>query len=495
MNTITSAEMKILEENCFYLGVSPRILMESAGKSVAENVGEGKNVLVVAGLGNNGGDGFVAARYLASLGRNVNVLLIGRPERIRTQEARRNFEILRKMEYSINIYFINDSSELKRYDYLFNNADIIIDAIFGTGVRGKIREPYASVIRRINESKAFKVSVDVPSGLDPDTGIIHDICVKPDITITFHGIKTGLVKNKEICGKIIVANIGIPIDAELFVGPGDVRSIVSPRNPLAKKGDFGRVLVIGGSYRYSGAPVLTGLAALRTGADIVIIATPSIVANTIRAFSPNLIVYSLKGECLNTGHIDILLKFLEKIDVVAIGPGLGLEDETKNAVIEFLSRTSKPAVIDADALKALSGKINIVSGKEVVLTPHAGEFRIVTGISVGDDWRQRMKYVEDIARKYNITILLKGHYDIISNGKNTKVNRTGTPAMTVGGTGDVLTGITATLLAQSNNPFRSACAAAFINGLAGMLAEEKMGPHIVATDVIDNIPHAFKSID
>ena len=203
----------------------------------------------------------------------------------------------------------------------------------------------------------------------------------------------------------------------------------------------------------------------------------------------------MKGECLNTGHIDILLKFLEKIDVVAIGPGLGLEDETKNAVIEFLSRTSKPAVIDADALKALSGKINIVSGKEVVLTPHAGEFRIVTGISVGDDWRQRMKYVEDIARKYNITILLKGHYDIISNGKNTKVNRTGTPAMTVGGTGDVLTGITATLLAQSNNPFRSACAAAFVNGLAGMLAEEKMGPHIVATDVIDNIPQAFKSID
>ncbi|HDJ89426.1 MAG TPA: NAD(P)H-hydrate dehydratase [Thermoprotei archaeon] len=498
MDTITSIEMRILEKNAFYLGLPPRILMESAGKSVAENVTSGKNILVVAGLGNNGGDGFVAARYLASIGKNIDVLLIGRPDRIRSEEARENFEILKRMEYSINIHVLTDSSMLQRYEYLFEKADVIIDAIFGTGIKGKIREPYASVIKKINSSKALKISVDIPSGLDPDTGEIHDICVKPDITVTFHKVKTGLTKNRKVCGKIIVANIGIPTDAEFFVGPGDVKAVLPIREPYSKKGDFGKILVIGGSYKYSGAPALTGLAALRTGADIVIIAVPSIIANTVRTYSPNLIVYPLDGEYLTKNHIDMLLKLVDKVDVVAIGPGLGLNEETKNTVIEFLSKIEIPVVVDADGLKALAGKLDIVSNKKVVLTPHAGEFKILTGIKLPNEekngWKKRMEIVRNEAKNLGITILLKAHYDIISNGVKVKVNRTGNPGMTVGGTGDVLTGITATFLAWNNEPFKAAVAAAFINGLAGDLVFQKKGYHILASDLIEMLPEAFSKI-
>jgi len=489
--------MRILEENSEYLGVSKLMLMENAGREVAnfcrKILGKRKaKVLVVAGSGNNGGDGFVAARYLA---RNykVSVYLLTRPSEIKTSEAKRNWEILEKMKLTVELHYRYDFQSFKR---LVENADLIIDAIFGTGVKGVIREPYRTIIEYLNSSGKPIVAVDVPSGLNPDTGEVHGIAVRASYTVTFHHAKKGLEKGKEYTGKIEVVDIGIPRDAELIAGPGDVIAVLKPRKAYAKKGDFGRILIIGGSKEYSGAPALAALSAMRTGADIVVVAAPSSVADVIRSFSPTLIVKKLSRENLVEEDVETLLALSEKADSIVLGPGLGLGEETRNAVFSYLSQVNKkPLVIDADALKIIADKMELVSGKPVVLTPHAGEFRILFNMNVPRNLADRMELVKSRAMENKVTILLKGHEDIVSDGEKVKVNYTGNPGMTVGGTGDVLTGILATFLAWSNNPFFSASAAAYVNGAAGDLAVKDLGFHITALDVVNRIPLVLRNFD
>ena len=499
-DSILSSHMRAIEDNCEWLGISKLILMENAGKSIFNEVSrrfkslKGLGVLIVCGIGNNGGDGFVAARHLSASGANVTVVLVGSGKDIRTHEARTNFNILRNMEHTVRILEVKSINDLSKVEEFFAGAQVIIDAIFGTGLKGEVREPYRSAINLINSSKAVKIAVDVPSGLNPDTGEVHGVCVKADVTVTFHRVKRGLTLNREYAGEIVVANIGIPLEAELFVGPGDLKSIYRPRSPYSKKGDNGRILVVGGSEDYAGAPALVALASLRAGADLAIVAAPVSVANVIRSYSPNLIVRELCDKNLCPADISYVLNLAEKCDVMVIGPGLGLREETVVAVSEIIKRSRKPMVIDADALKVLSQDLNMVKGKSAVLTPHAGEFAKLTGVTLGPEYRERMEPVRSLAQELNVVVLLKGHYDVISDGRRIKVNRTGTSAMTVGGTGDVLSGLTATLIAQTGDLFGSACVAAFINGIAGELAEERYGARILATDVIDMIPYAFKKI-
>ncbi len=494
---ISTLEMRVLEENSEHLGVSKFLLMENAGRRVAEFCmrilgNKEARVLVVAGPGNNGGDGFVAARYLAQTYK-VRVFLLARPSEIRTLEARKNWEILEKMRLSMELHYGYDLQKLKE---IIKDSDLIVDAIFGTGLKGVVREPYKTAIEYLNSSRKIIVAVDVPSGLNPDTGEVHGVAVKASYTITFHRVKKGLETGRNYAGRIEVVDIGIPREAELVAGPGDVIAVVKPRTAYSKKGDFGRVLVIGGSEEYSGAPALAALSAMRTGADIVVVAAPLSVADIVRSFSPTIIVKKLSSANLVEKDVETLLALSERADSIILGPGLGLSEETRNAVISYLSRIDKkPLVVDADALKIVAGKMDLFHSKPVVLTPHAGEFRILFGVDVPRDLEERIRVVRNKAAESGTTILLKGHEDIISDGRRIKVNYTGNPGMTVGGTGDVLTGVLATFLAWSGDPFFSASAAAYINGLAGDLAVKDLGFHITALDVVDKIPLALRDFD
>jgi len=504
MSTITPEEMAIADENSEYLGVPKLLLMENAGRAVADVAKEAlkkapkDRVVIMAGTGNNGGDGLACARHLAGRA-NVTAIILGRVEDIKTEEASKNWQIIERMFFDVRYALAPDAQSLMSLKSIIEGADVIIDAIFGTGIKNRIREPFSSAIDIINSSKGFKIAIDVPSGLDPLTGDVHDKCVKADVTVTLHKMKPGLINRKEMTGNIIIAPIGMPPEAEVIVGPGDLRYSIKPRNTFSKKGDFGRLLIVGGSKEYSGAPTLAALAAIRTGIDISIIATPKSVADVIRSFSPNLIVRKLRDDYITSKDLPELKSLAERCTSVIVGPGIGLEEETKVAILSFMREVGKdkPMLVDADALKALSEEPICLRNYPTVITPHAGEFEIVTRSKIipPDKLEDRMKQVRGEAKKMGLTILLKAHEDVISDGNRVKVNLTGNPGMTVGGTGDVLSGIVATFMAWGVEPFRAACAAAFVSGSAGDFAVKDRGYHIMATDIIEKIHEVMKRFD
>ncbi|HID17229.1 TPA: NAD(P)H-hydrate dehydratase, partial [Candidatus Bathyarchaeota archaeon] len=274
-----------------------------------------------------------------------------------------------------------------------------------------------------------------------------------------------------------------------FAGPGDVEIIRKPRPLSSHKGDFGRLLVIGGSETYVGAPALVGLAALRMGVDLVHVAAPEKTAYAISTISPNLITIKLFGSYFSLNNVGEIQPFIERADAAVVGPGLGAHKETQEGlkeVFKLLNEYGKPFLVDADAIKAF-GEAKLKLQAPVILTPHAGEFKKLVGAVLTESIEERINMVMNAAKKFNATILLKGNVDIISNGSKFKLNLTGNPGMTTGGTGDVLAGVAGALLAQKFPPFEAAVAAAFINGAAGDIVYLEKGYHIVATDLIEKI--------
>ncbi|MGB9938740.1 NAD(P)H-hydrate dehydratase [Methanosarcina sp.] len=500
MKSISSLRMKAIDRNCECLGLLPVQLMENAGAAIAQNIREkleSGRVLFIAGRGNNGGDAFVAARHLAgSSGYTVKVILLGKARDIGTKEACHNFSLLKFSR--VEMLEIPDSSQLEAAasDW-FSEADLLVDAIFGTGIKGKIKEPESTVIDLINrEGNAGKtvISVDIPSGLDPD-GESFEKAVHAGLTVTFHRMKIGLLseKAKEYTGMIKVAEIGIFADAEQYVGPGDLMMLYR-RKSLGHKGDSGKILVIGGGP-YSGAPALAALAALRAGADLVTLAVPVDVAEIVASYSPNLIVRKLSSNILCPEDLSILVDLINSHDVVVMGMGLGRAAETLETVRKILPFCRK-AVLDADALSALSGAIfeSLAGNCELIVTPHAGEFARLRDTETPENHESRIKAVREFSEEKGVVTLLKGKIDIISDGKQTLLNRTGNAGMTVGGTGDVLAGLTGSLFSR-NPAFLAAACAAYINGTAGDLAFEKAGNGLLATDVIEKIPEIIKEAD
>lgn len=466
MEVISSRDMQILDINCEFFGLSRLQLMENAGKAVADEIQkrfkEG-SIVVFAGLGNNGGDGFVAARHLK--GFDIEVFLLGKSSEIRTDIARKNFEILRRAEFKIR--------EIDRIPDF--EADIVVDAMLGTGVRGELREPFKSAVEVINSKDCFVVAVDLPTGLDPDTGY-YSSAVKADLTVTFHKAKPGLLKAKELVGELVVRDIGIPNEFEFLCGVGDVVTSYR-RNPDAHKGMHGRILVIGGG-EYTGAPALASLAAYASGADIVTTAVPESIRSIVASFSPNLIVRGLKGDYISMKNLDEAVELAKKHDVVVVGMGVGRNDEFKDFVAELLKDVKK-AVLDADGIIR-----DIPEGVECIITPHKGEFKKLFGEPSEEN-------VVKTAKKLGCVILLKSKVDLITDGIRLKRNTSGNAGMTVGGTGDVLAGICGALLC-CDDAFHTACASAFLNGFAGDLCYEKYGYNFTATDLIKEIPIAFR---
>ncbi len=443
---ISPLDSRVLDVNSESLGIEIDELMANAGEALADVITKmfnGKRILFVCGTGNNGGDGYVAARLL-----DADVAYFKEPK---TAPAMNSFMKVenRPMQYS---------------DKLLDDYDVIVDCVLGTGVSGEIREPYASYIKAVNASGKKVVSCDVPSGFGTSE------MVRPDVTVTFHDMKEGM--NEENCGTIVIADIGIPAEAYEYVGTGDVLRYPVP-DVNSHKGQNGRLLIIGGGP-YTGAPSMAGMAALRVGTDLVHIATPESSFQAVASASSSYIVHRLKGDHLDIGSMDYLIDMSKDMDAVLIGPGLGTDEETRKAIVEFIERCDRPMVVDADGVTSFRGDI---PKKNIVFTPHRGEFE---KLARGADPKV-------FAEKNQCVVVLKGHIDTITDGKKTRKNSAGTSAMTVGGTGDVLAGTIAGLLAKGMSPFDAGCLGAYLCGKAGEMAFKEFSYGLLATDIIDDI--------
>ena len=472
---ISSTEMAVVDANAEALGVPRKQLMESAGNAIArvvrEIAGPDATISLVCGRGNNGGDAFVAARFLSEY--DVTVHLLGRPESISTAIARENWDALERAEIPTRI--VRDSKALQ-----LDHPDILVDAMLGTGGTGALREPEATAATAINDCDGTVISVDVPSGIDADTGESTDISVEADRVVTFHDTKPAL---DTIDVETTVADIGIPEAAERFVERGDLLRL--SRDPTAHKGDFGRVLVVGGGP-YTGAPALSAQGALRAGADLAYVACPETVAREIQGYSENLIVREQGGTQIDASNVPALLSLASEMDCVIFGPGLGDADSTLEAVEQFLSEFGGTAVVDADALQVVS---NIETAATLICTPHQGELKKMGG-ETADNSNRRGELVSEFAAELGVTLLVKGKYDVITDGDRTRLNRTGNPGMTVGGTGDVLAGVTGAM-ACTLAPVHAAAVGAYANGRAGDLAAEEYSYGLTATDLLDALPQAL----
>ena len=505
-------DMMVTDYNCEYLGLSRLCLMESAGKSLAEEVGKiavytfskPVKVVIFTGSGGNGGDGFVAARYLLNRGYDVDVYML--KDNIHSSEARTNFEILENMKprlSRLNIYNLKTLQDINNCEVAKSTDSeyVIVDGLLGTGIKGSLQTNIRRAIEIINESKGIKISVDVPSGMDPLTGNVDDLAVIPDYTISFHKIKTG-VRNaeEEVVGGLVTADIGIPFEAEYFVSYGDFLRLKN-RTLSSHKGNNGRLLIVGGSADYSGAPAIAGMAAIGAGADLVYVASPEKSAEAIKSTSPDLIVKSLEGDKLSLSHLDEILKISDNVDAVLIGPGAGIDDETSKLFNVLAAKIKKPIVMDADSLKQV--ELSLIKNREdIILTPHIFEFK--SFFNVENDLKldidsydfkkvdENITKFQQIARRIEGTVIVKGQYDLILQGTKFRINKSGNPGMTVGGTGDALAGIVTGLLSQGLNTFDCACLGVFINGLAGDRAYDEKGNGFSATDLVSYIGGVIK---
>ncbi|MBN1682800.1 NAD(P)H-hydrate dehydratase [Candidatus Bathyarchaeota archaeon] len=490
---ISVMDMRAIELNANYLGVPNLILMENAGKTVADIITSKSKktdlITFFCGLGGNGGDGLVAARHLASRGYKIKIIIIGDPTLIRSEETQLNYSIINQMKSSLNVEIVKDSSELKEY-----SSEIIVDALLGYNFKGPLNNLLKACVNKINESNCYKIAIDVPTGIYADTGETFEEYIKADLIISFHKPKLGFKEKPKNFGEIKIVPIGIPPETEIFTGPGDILKNHKTRLPDNHKGMFGKLLVIGGNSMYSGAPTLTTLGAYKIGLDLVYTALPEKIANTVSGFSPSIITLKYPQDHLTEKSLELIEPFIEKVDSVVIGPGIGLNTETKKAVNNLISICEKrklPTLLDADALKIFSEQKRILNCP-TVFTPNTMEFKILTGIDTNLSLKNKAKIVEEEAEKLNAVILLKGNTDVISDGFKTRYNQTGNPGMTVGGTGDVLSGIVSGYLAQKVTPFEAACSGAFINGVAGDIVFNEKGYHILPEDLIIKIPEVIE---
>ncbi|MFH1849668.1 MAG: NAD(P)H-hydrate dehydratase [archaeon] len=462
---ISVADMKILEDNSEEYGVSKDILMENAGAAVADYLAgnhPGANILFICYHGNNGGDGFVAARHLSKKGASVTVLFAGDKKKLKTA-AKTNYSRLSPQ-------MITSDAKLSFADY-----DVVVDALLGTGASGPLHKPLDQLVLNFNASRAYKVSLDIPTGIEPDTGVRGELYAKPDITLSFHDLKPGL---RGLRARVL--DIGIPPECAGIIGIGDLRAVIRKRKPDAHKGDSGRVLIVAGSDDYPGAAYLASraCAALRCGTDLVTIAAPEKVAWAINCLCPDLITVKLSGHYISSGHKKQIMQLLTRSNTLLIGPGIGKRTETAD-VIRYLARHSISKVIDADAIHFVSVK----NTQNAIITPHAKELKILCKNS-GVAFRSPQALQPHL--KNNI-LLLKGPEDIIIGRNKVKHNRTGNPGMTVGGTGDVLAGMAAGFLSQGSDPFLCASAAAYLNGKIGDSLARKLGNGLIASDFLSEI--------
>ena len=510
MKITTAEEMRQIDRaTTERFGVPSLTLMVNAGSAIArfilQRYSEASRVAVICGKGNNGGDGFVVARKLHRAGRVVEVLLLGSRTELKG-DALTMFERLplRPIEVTSPQELEAESSRSLAH------CELIVDAILGTGFRPPVAGLYANAIAAMNRSDKPIVAVDIPSGADSDamTPQSGEGIARADEIVTFTAPRPAHVFGNLTRGPVLVAPIGSPPEAIVsslnleVTTPRDFAALLAPRPRDSNKGMFGHVLIIGGSFGKSGAAGMAGMAALRAGAGLSTVATPARVLSSVASFAAELMTEplaetaagSIALAAAESGRFTDLAK---PMTVVAIGPGIGRDPETVQFVQEAVRQTKVPLVLDADGLNAFEGQTNLLDGRQrpLVLTPHPGEMARLAGISIKAVQSDRLNVARSFARDHHLVLVLKGDRTIIAFPDGSAwVNPTGNPGMATGGTGDILTGMTAGVIAQMPNDYaRAAIAAVYLHGLAGDVAAERMGEHsLVATDLLHGLPEAFR---
>jgi ADP-dependent NAD(P)H-hydrate dehydratase / NAD(P)H-hydrate epimerase len=518
MRTIVSAkEMRWCDEVTIRKhGIPGLQLMEKAGRGVAEIATsefgpvDGKHILVVCGKGNNGGDGFVAARYLVNGGAHVTVLLLAPPGSVHS-DAKANFDLLDQFGQPTN-----GTLTVKRFSPAvikkLPRQDLIVDAIFGTGFTGEVREPIAGAVRWINDQHVPVLAVDIPSGVDGTTGLVENTAIKATATVTFGLLKTGLLCNQgqDLAGVIHTVDIGIPRSVSqakalktFLVESEDVKRFLPKRTSTANKYSVGKVFILAGAKGYTGAAYLCTMAALRAGAGAVMLGIPESIYTIVARRLAEAIVKPLPSTKEGTIALKSLAEIEEKLawaDVTILGPGLSTNAETQEVISTILSRHSGKMLVDADALRgiAVMGLAQLSRRKgQFVLTPHTGEYSRILGIPSKEIDADRIAMARMGSSKGRVTIVAKGGPTAIGTQDGmVYLNSTGNPGMATVGSGDVLAGIIAGLWAQGAPQNEAAVAGVFLHGLAGDLAGSSLGQRsIIAQDLIDYLPPAIKSVE
>lgn len=512
MRVVTGREMQAIDKEAIEkFGIPSLDLMERAGAEVARAAqrilsgGVGKNIVVVAGKGNNGGDGFVAARRLDETGFNVQLFLLSSPESL-TGDAQAKYRMVEDVLESSPL----NEENLPILVSALDQADLIIDAMFGTGFSGKVAGFPAEIIRLINESKASVLSVDIPSGVEADTGNVPGPAVRADETVTFGLPKLGEViyPGAEFSGRLSIVDIGFP-PAVLqrqgklnFPQIEEMASLLPKRKPDTHKRECGQILVLAGSVGFTGAATLTCRAAMRAGAGIVTLGIPESLNDILEVKLTEEMTRPLPetpDRSLSVKAYDEIMRISTSFNVLALGPGLSRNVETATLVFQLLHSVSIPMVIDADGLNALEGQGNLLKERkaETIITPHPGELARLFGTTADEIQKDRIGWAEKGARQWDVILVLKGARSIVASPDGRiVVNSTGNPGMASAGTGDVLTGIIASLLGQGLTPFNAAVLGTYLQGLAGdMIAQDKTFFGLIASDLIDYLPRALKALE
>ncbi|KJS79885.1 MAG: hypothetical protein JM58_19495 [Peptococcaceae bacterium BICA1-8] len=513
MFVVTGKEMAAIDKIAVEEWNIPElVLMENAGLRVVEEIKEhfptlnGKKVIIIAGKGNNGGDGLVIARHLINMGADVRVFTLGAKEY--QGAALVNYRIAQKLP--IKWHNIENENSLHLLRLSLHYTDIIIDALYGTGFNGSIQGLAKKVIEIINENSSLTLAVDVPSGLDADSGKVQGSCIKADVTLTFQLPKLGLVVQSgyKYTGKLKVVDISIPValieDLKIkkhLITKEMVVKDLPYRYSESHKGNFGHVLIIGGSQGMMGAVNLAARGAFAMGAGLVTAVVPKSIQPTLATSLPELITYPATETPQGTlGLVSgpEIIEVLSGKSVVILGPGMGRNSEILPFLTWLLVQLKTPLVIDADGLNALAERLDILKEATVpiILTPHPGEMSRLLDLPIQDIQENRWERALDLAHKYGIWVVLKGNKTVIASPKGEIfINPTGSPALAAAGTGDVLAGMIGSLLGQVNDISQALCAAVYLHGLAGEEAARQVGEiSSKAGDIVSVLPQVIKKV-
>ena len=510
MRVLNAAQMREADRRTIEdIGIPSLVLMENAGRQVVaameaihSDLSE-RQVAVLCGRGNNGGDGFVVARTLMQRGVDVSVFLIGRVSDVRG-DARTNLEALGHL--GISVVEIGDGQAWELHLSEIRDCNLIVDAIFGTGLNAPVSGLIESVITDVNASGIPIVAIDLPSGLSADSCDPIGESIEAGTTVTLAAPKLPLVlpPAETRAGDIVIADIGIPSEVlDSVDGPrielltrSSAREHLSPRTPDSHKGDYGHVLIVAGSRGKTGAAHLAGMGALRSGAGLVTIATAASCQDVVAVMAPEYMTVGLRETeaGLDPEGVDQLLELAR--DVVAIGPGLGQAPGTQSFIRALVDRATMPLVVDADGLNTFSGDPDRLMGREgrdVIITPHPGEMARLVGMSTDEVQASRLEIARNFAVSHHLYVVLKGHRTLVTTPEGKVfINPTGNPGMSTGGTGDVLTGMIAAWLAQLLDAEAACKLAVYLHGMAGDLAEADEGEvSMTAGDVAGHIGDAI----
>lgn len=509
MYVVNAQEMRELDRQTIEdLGIPSAVLMEVAGRAVAQEVKRRRRgsckVTVLAGHGNNGGDGLVAARHLAEAGYDTRVWLVGKVERF-SDDARRFWEVCQRLSIPTRVFSEDQQEALQRS---LDEADVVVDSLLGIGLSGNVRSPMKDVIRMVNRSAVpLVVAADVPSGVNTDNGAVMGEAVQAHCTVTFAFPKWChyLAPASELAGDCVVADIGIPQSlAAQYPVTSRVTDMahwaqhVDRRPAFSHKGSFGHVLVVGGKGGMSGAPALASRAALKAGAGLVTTAVPGGIQSVVAGYTPEALTLGFGKGSDDRWTADSVMPLVERVndyDSLAIGPGLGRFHGDVEWLRTLLSAVESPVVLDADALNILAADLRLLDDCQapVILTPHPGEMARLLQREVSDVERHRPEIARELARETGAVVVLKGRFTITAfpDGRQF-VNTTGTPAMAKAGSGDVLTGMIAANIAQGMPLDVAVPLAVSLHGCAGEVAAERDSEFsVLATDIVDHIGTAL----